>query len=50
MTLQTDENGCIRFRGFYGDYALQLGNDAKTSAAFKLSAKDENCLLVTLMR
>jgi hypothetical protein len=48
MTLQTDENGRIRFRGFYGDYALQLAGSTGKTAPFKLSSDEDNCLRVTL--
>lgn len=48
MTLQTDENGRIRFRGFYGDYALQLAGNTGKTADFKLSSGADNRLCVTL--
>lgn len=50
MTLQTDENGRIRFRGFYGDYALQPSGNPEKTASFKLSSGAENCLCVTLSK
>ena len=50
LTLETDENGCIRFRGFYGDYALQLNDSAEKTAAFKLSSGGDNNLRVTLLK
>jgi len=50
MTLQTDENGCIRFRGFHGDYALQLEDNAGSTAAFKLASGGDNDLRVALSK
>lgn len=44
-TLCTDENGCIRFRGFYGDYQAETENG---TAVFKLSSKADNQIHVTL--
>ena len=43
-TLTTDENGCISFRGFYGDYQAQLENGQ--TASFKVSKKQDNNLCV----
>lgn len=43
--LYTDENGRICFRGFYGEYDLQLGDQTTT---FRLSAKEDNHLTVTV--
>lgn len=44
--LCTDQNGRIRFRGFYGDYEAVLPDGRK--ANFKLSSKDDNKLTLTL--
>ena len=50
LTLQTDENGRIRFRGFYGDYALQPEDNTGKTATFQLSSGADNNLRVTLLK
>lgn len=45
-TLTTDENGCICFRGFYGDYTLEL---AGKQAQFKLSKNGDNTHKLTVV-
>jgi len=47
LALRTDENGCVDFRGFYGDYALTT-TDGR-SAAFKLSSKTDNAHRITAL-
>lgn len=38
MTLTTDENGCVKFRGFYGDYSLSVCGKAQTFGLHKNNA------------
>ncbi len=47
-SLTTDENGTVRFKGFYGDYSLRLPlNDLqKTGTAFQVSKQHENKLTI----
>ena len=45
----TDENGDISFRGFYGDYSLEIITDGKTvTKNFSLSKKSENNISLIL--
>lgn len=46
LTLTTDENGQIHFRGFYGDYALEP--ETGKTATFRLSTKENNQVTVTV--
>jgi len=39
----------VNFRGFYGDYEIEITKDGKTvSKTFTLSSKKENNLTVTI--
>lgn len=40
LTLTTDENGCVQFRGFYGDYTAALG-DANVSLSVAVDGDNE---------
>ena len=43
VELETDENGELRYRGFYGDYSLDITIDGKNVCKeIKLSSKSRN--------
>ena len=43
--LVTDENGCAEFRGFFGDYDVEIGCETKK---ISLSKKKMNSYIITL--
>ncbi|MBO5357198.1 MAG: endo-1,4-beta-xylanase [Clostridia bacterium] len=49
LDLTLSDKGCVDFRGFYGDYEIEITRDGKTiSKAFTLSSKKENNLTITI--
>ena len=44
-----NDEGCVNFRGFYGDYEIEITKDRKTvSKTFTLSSKKKNNLTITI--
>ena len=49
LNLILNDEGCVNFRGFYGDYEIEITKDGKTvSKTFTLSSKKENNLTITI--
>ena len=49
LDLESDSQGCVDFRGFYGDYEIEITKDEKTvSKTFTLSSKKINNLTVSI--
>ena len=49
LDLKTNSQGCASFRGFYGDYEIEITKDGKTvNKTFTLSSKRENNLTITI--
>lgn len=45
LVLTTDENGCVTFRGFYGDYAAEVDG---ATASFEMHKFADNCTLIEM--
>ena len=49
LNLILNDEGCVNFRGFYGDYEIEITKDKKTvSKTFTLSSKKKNNLTITI--
>ena len=49
LNLILNDEGCVNFRGFYGDYEIEITKDEKTVIkTFTLSSKKENNLTVAI--
>ena len=49
LNLILNDEGCVNFRGFYGDYEIEITKDGKTvSKTFTLSSKKKNNLTITI--
>ena len=49
LNLTSNDEGVAEFRGFYGDYELEIIKDGKTvNRTFSLSSKKENSLVITV--
>ena len=48
LNLILNDEGCVNFRGFYGDYEIEITKDGKTiRKTFTLSSKEKNNLVIT---
>ena len=48
LNLILNDEGCVNFRGFYGDYEIEIIKDGKTiRKTFTLSSKEKNNLVIT---
>ena len=49
LDLTSNGEGCVDFRGFYGDYEIEITSNEKTiKKTFTLSSKSENGLTITI--